>query len=426
MQPFETTARRLTPLHLAAAANWPEAVSLLLAAGADKYAQDSLCWLPIDLALQSGCLEAVELLLEGDCMPQFTTSSGYLRKRMLDCITSCDERLRHALLRTLIRLRPHLGILQPYGDLTLYGCNSEATLVTISEELFLGGYVDLEIPDWGGQTPLMSACLHGLLKLANFFVQHGASISEPHRDSALVAGHSLAATYDPRSLKSNEKLAAKILEAAFNASNTVHSHCRCSPEGFTPVTALRRHLHYTKRRERFELLVMSCLRWPMEAVEKQARAFAIGEVFDRLEMTHTCVNIHKPSKQIAEEERLEIEWEEEELNDQLQQLMEEYDLRRAKFSGSPLEFLDHFFESHELDLYSDEYGRLAWWGTDISNWDDPDLLGPGDEYHKRRKSFLVTSYIMGTENKLRKRICLLSYLTRKPMSDSDNGHGHRN
>jgi hypothetical protein len=164
----------------------------------------------------------------------------------------------------------------------------------------------------------------------------------------------------------------------------------------------------------------------MEAVEKQARAFAIGEVFDRLEMTHTCVNIHKPSKQIAEEERLEIEWEEEELNDQLQQLMEEYDLRRAKFSGSPLEFLDHFFESHELDLYSDEYGRLAWWGTDISNWDDPDLLGPGDEYHKRRKSFLVTSYIMGTENKLRKRICLLSYLTRKPMSDSDNGHGHRN
>jgi ankyrin repeat protein len=389
MQPFETTARRLTPLHLAAAANWPEAVSLLLAAGADKYAQDSLCCLPIDLALQSGCLEAVELLLEGDCMPQFTTSSGYqsttMRERMLNCIISCDERLRHALLRTLIRLRPHLGVLQPYSGLIFRGCNSEATLVTISEELFLGGYVDLEIPDWRGQTPLMSACLHGLLKLANFFVQHGASISTPHRDSTLVAGHYLAAAYDPPPLKSNEKLAAKILEAAFNASNTVHSHCRCSPDGCTPVTALRLQ-HYTKIREIFKL-VMSCLRWPMEAVEQQARAFAIGEVFDRLGMKHTCVNINNPSKQIAEEERLEIEWEEEELNDLLQQLMEEYDLRRAKFSGSPLEFLDHFFESHELDLYLDGYWRPTSWEKDISNWDGPDLLGPGDGYHKFRESF---------------------------------------
>jgi hypothetical protein len=310
-----------------------------------------------------------------------------MRWRMSDLIISCDERLRDALLRTLIRLRPRLGVLQPYGDLIFYGCNSEATLVSISEELFLGGYVDLEIPDWRGMTPLMSACFYGLLNLANLFVQHGASISEPHRDSALVVGHYLAAAYNAFPLKSNEKLAAKILEAAFNASNTVHSHCRCCPEGFTPVTALRRQLRYANKiREKFEL-VMSCLRWPMEAVEQQARAFAIGEVFDRLEMKHTCVNIHNPSKQIAEEERLEIEWEEEELNDQRQQLMEEYDLRRAKFSGSPLEFLDDFFESHELDLYLDGY-----WGPTscvkvISNWDDPDLLGPGEKYHKWRKSF---------------------------------------
>jgi hypothetical protein len=89
----------------------------------------------------------------------------------------------------------------------------------------------------------------------------------------------------------------------------------------------------------------------VNALEQQARAYARGEVCDRLEMTHTCSSILSPCKHISEE-RLEIQWEEEELEDQLERYMEEFDLRRAEFDGGPMEFVEYFFDSQDMDITS--------------------------------------------------------------------------
>jgi hypothetical protein len=100
-------------------------------------------------------------------------------------------------------------------------------------------------------------------------------------------------------------------------------------------------------------------------------------------MTHTCVDIHKPGQQVSEENRLGIESDEDEFYNQLQQLMEEYDVGRTEFSGGFLEYLDRFFEMHELDLpvYEPSIG-YGWLSADDTN-----LLGPGPKYQSSRGSF---------------------------------------
>ena len=401
MQPVEETARRITPLHLAAAANWPEAVSLLLAGGADRYAQDSEYLLPIDIALQSNCAEAVELLLDGDCVPQFTTRHQQgppmtLPWAMAKHISGGEENIMEILVRTLIRLRPFLGDLRLYHDLSRYPSHNNARVVTLAEALFSGGYRDVDMLDENGMTPLMLACESGHPNLAQFFLQHGASASTRHRDLALTAGFFLAQNYSNYCRDWDRQLVADLLQPAFDASSTVESSCLCSPEGFTPVTANRRAQRWYWRGmawERFKFFI-SCLQWPMDAVEEQARAFARGEVFDRLEMTHTCIDMGRPSKHIPDEDRLEIQWEEEELEDQLHQLMDEFDRSRANFDGGPFEFVELFFESHELDLPSHIYsfGRYASC--------DPDLLGPGYCYQSSRCSLTGENIYYGHKEKV--------------------------
>jgi hypothetical protein len=88
------------------------------------------------------------------------------------------------------------------------------------------------------------------------------------------------------------------------------------------VTALGRAIYFHDKRSSFRTLML-CLQWPLHAVKQQACAFALGEVFNRLEMTHTCVDIRRPDRKISEEDRFAIESEEDELYNQLQQLMEE-------------------------------------------------------------------------------------------------------
>ena len=396
MQPVEETARRITPLHLAAAANWPEAVSLLLAGGADRYAQDSEYLLPIDIALLSDCAQAVELLLDGDCVPQFTTQRRHPRVTlpwtMIYQFTNGDENITEILVRTLIRLRPFLGDLRLYHDLSWCSSHNDARVVTVAEALFSGGYRDVDMLDENGMTPLMVACTMDRPNLAQFFFQHGASASTRHRGSTLTAGFFWAKNYSNYSREWSRQLVADLLQSAFDASSTVESSCFCSPEGFTPVTADRRANPYVLW-ERFKFFI-SCLQWPIDAVEEQARAFARGEVFDRLEMTHTCIDMGHSSKHIPDEDRLEIQWEEEELEDQLHQLMEEFDRSRANFDGGPFEFVELFFESHELDLPSQIYSYRA------SNFGDPDLLGPGLYYRSCRPSFTDETIYCGHKEKV--------------------------
>jgi len=118
-------------------------------------------------------------------------------------------------------------------------------------------------------------------------------------------------------------------------------------------------------------------------VEKELRTFAIAVIFDRLGMTHTCLKKNFGKQEILEEYRKEIESEEEEYNNQLRELMREYDMLRVGFSGGPLEFLDYFFELHEQELLDSNH----WSSHRACNRNDKDLLGPGKHYNYRQLSF---------------------------------------
>jgi hypothetical protein len=185
----------------------------------------------------------------------------------------------------------------------------------------------------------------------------------------------------------------KVLQSAFDTSAAVHSHCLCSPDGFTPITALRRQ--YCPLKGRILETCMSLLQWPIGMLERHVRAFALGEVFDRLQMTHTCVDIHNPGQQIPEEDRLEIEDEEEKFHNQLKELMEEYDLGWANFRGDPFKYLDLFFETHEYDVPSCDGPHWHYIGT------DKDLLGPGYSYRSSRLSFTGRRLYYGHKEKVR-------------------------
>jgi ankyrin repeat protein len=393
MEPVEKNYRLLTPLHLAAAANWPEAVALLIANGADRYALDSEQLLPIDFAILTRCSEAVELLSDGDCTPYLimphSSQSMTCPPFMVRAFYSGNETIRNAVLRPLIRVRNSLGTLRPYHDLAFWPGYEQAR-VTMAERIFSEGFQDLEQEDQYGETPLMRACSHGSFKLVKFLIDKGANPLKPHRDLGLTAGYFLARGGRNFIQQSNLspadadlKLCAELLQKAFDRADSIKSYCLCSPDGFTPLTALKRS-EVKDKRHGFQMMMIS-LQWPTSAVERQARAFAVGEIFDRLEMTHTCVNMNEPSEQISEEDRLEIEEEEEEFNDQLRELMEEYDVERSKFNGSPLAFLDWFFEMHEMDLPSQQTAYKERRKKDNKN--DKDLLGPGPNYQGCRYSF---------------------------------------
>ncbi|KAH8655008.1 hypothetical protein BGZ60DRAFT_435416 [Tricladium varicosporioides] len=314
MKPIEKTPRCMTPLHLAAAAHWPEAVKLLLASGADKHAQDSKLRLPIDIAIEANCLQSIDLLLGGNCELQFTTRRlykvGNFPGHILYALFWTNNNIRETILQALIRLQNSLEVLESFHIFPDWA--PEQDIIYVAEKILSAGFVDLELRDKIGNTALMNACLRGRLQ-----------------DSALTAGFFL--------VKGKCLLDCKNIE----------------------------------------------LEWPLHAVEQQVRAFVLGEIFNRLEMTHTCINLERPNHKIPEEDRLEIESEQDEYYCQLQALMEEYDLKRVEFSGGPLEYLDWFLEGKEFDLphIPEAYH------TRLSS-PKYDLLGPGTSYQLCRKSFM--------------------------------------
>jgi hypothetical protein len=384
MRPLENTSLLLTPLHLAAAANWPPAVKLLLASGADQYAQDSELCFPIDFAIHTGCLETIKLLLEGDCISYFTAPRKFkwcnVPGSILFGIQESSELIQNALLGAAFRQKNSLENIGLYQDIA-HNRRPEKSSVLLLEKLISGGFPGLNSRDNFGFTPLMRACYLSRFQVARVLIENGASISTRHRDSGLTAGHFLAlGEFVTLPLDApDSELCAKLLEVGFDVSNITNICCRCSPGGFTPITAVAKR-HPRNGRAILHSFIL-CLRWPTETVEKEVRTFAIAVIFDRLGMTHTCVN--SPGQQILEEDREEIESEEEEFNNQLQELIGEYDMLRVEFSGGPLEFLDYFFELHEQELLDSNHwsSRRAW------NYDDKDLLGPGQHYNYRQFSF---------------------------------------
>lgn len=148
----------------------------------------------------------------------------------------------------------------------------------------------------------MQAYWHGYYQYSRFLLEKkGANTLTSHRDSALTAGFFLAAGMRFDSSKTvDSELFARLLQPAFEVADKVESYCLCCPGGFTPVAALGRSRNGDERCS-FRTLIL-CLQWPLYAVEQQARAFALGEVFNRLQMTHTCAiyasQVNKSPKRI--------------------------------------------------------------------------------------------------------------------------------
>lgn len=370
----------MTPLHLAAAVGWPEAVRLLLAAGSNKFAVDAERGFPLDYALQCKCWDAAELLLEGECLSYFTRPQFPI---MMEMISAGSDTLQTACISALCHSQLSQSEVQAYHQFA--PLRYERNLIRFAERLFLAGYTDLELRDEFGMTALMRASQCRNSHMIKFLMDKGARISPPLGTTGLAAGHLLFShllfAKWHREARDDEACAI-LLQAAFDITTPVQSCCLCSPEGFTPITALIRQHWYDTRstRREFEGLI-SILRWPNPLVEKYVRIYALGEVFNGLEMTHTCIRPGRLSACIPDEDRLEIESEEEELHEQLQGLMEFYDQERAIFDGAPLDFLDTFLRLDELALPSFEDKFY------LSYERNTNIIGPGMNYRTCRYSF---------------------------------------
>lgn len=396
MRPIEETRRRLTPLHLAAAAQWPEGVELLISNGADKYAQDSELCFPIDLAIQNRCTRSVELLLNCDCRPYIIRSCEYqsttLPRDFLAVGYDGEDAMQDIMVSALARQRHQLAVIRPYHDLGGYICKNAATF---ANKIFLAGFHDLEQYDEGGMTPLMNVCNSGSWNMAAFLLEKGADVSTLHRNTTLTAGHFAVQRlhwnllpYVLTPLKWIEELKPeqwrRILDSAFDVSGNVASDCLCSPEGYSPTSTLNRSdTNFHEKRCTFRVLSSYC-KWSKSVLEHQLRCFARGEVFNRLGMTHTCLRLHSERsggdfRDFLDEDRREIEWEEEELSHQLDTMMDDYDSLRLEFDGDPFDYFDNFFETLDRSLKPVQHSifQLRLWADG-----DSDVLSPGELYER--------------------------------------------
>jgi ankyrin repeat protein len=393
-RPRERTDQQLTPLHLAAAANWLEGIEILLAGGADKYAQDSNQRFPIDHAFQVQSLKSIELLLEGDCVPYFERSQSIPPLTIGWCIgpalLQSSGGIQNAIIGSLAAHRHLLKDIRPYHDLMILSYGAESELMTAAG-LFSAGFQDLDQTDVTGKTPLMLACSLALFEMIPYLLEFGADPSKPHRDSNLTAGYFLLgnctyATWRP----SDFERCAKVIQVAFDQSGTIVSTCRCSPKGFTPISAIFQSYRASWDRREILRAFLPWVRWPSHMIQEQVRAFALGEIFNRLEMTHTCIRLYRPDQQVLDEDRLDIEDEEEELNIQLQELMNRFETLRAGFGGNHLDLLDCFLEDLEQDL--PPLGNSC---SRAYDWKNKNLLGPGRVYGYSRYNFKGEQILYG-------------------------------
>ncbi|MCJ1380765.1 hypothetical protein MMC17_003874 [Xylographa soralifera] len=276
-------------------------------------------------------------------------------------------------------------MIKPYHDLaSVRGRQAQS----FAEKLFQAGFWNVDEYDENGMTPLMTTCYYCTTSMARFLLHHGADLNMTHRDANLRAGH-----YFPFNAKIwrpslyfwckwedslGQEHEAALLKAAFAISGLVESRCRCSPDGFSPVTAMFRTCSYKAfhlKKKSFEVM-MRHLNLQHSDKMKQWRCLVVIEMFDRLELTHTCIDHLPPVRIFPEDDRLEIEEEEEELYVELQSLIKDYDEWQKDFVGDIVACVNSFFDRLDLVLrpYQGIFGNSIWYG------EDADILGPGMRY----------------------------------------------
>jgi hypothetical protein len=258
----------------------------------------------------------------------------------------------------IARHRHRLRAQRPYHDLARNFIDGKA----IAEKLFAAGFRKIEEYDDEGMTPLIRACCWGNMSMVSFLLKHGADLSRCHRSALLRAGHFLF--YDGGSIgfsfyfgrKKGIDLSpqeeARLFRSAFDIAERVDSRCRCSPDGFSPATSTFQadsHDHFFVRRRAFEIFLRH-LNFSEAQLRQQWRSFVRMEIFDRLELTHTCIRQFPAVRTFPEQDRLDIEEEEEEYNFELEILMNGYDNWQKHFDGGILNCVDTFFDKLDQDL----------------------------------------------------------------------------
>lgn len=342
---------------------------------------------PIDIALDVGCIPAVEILLKGNCLPflALNTRDGYtaLPRAFQKVSESDDTRLHDLIIECLLRHKFLLPRLLPYHDLVT---NEWADNIKFAQKLFIAGFQDIEAYNNSGYTPLMVACSNGNIRMASFLLQHGADPYTCHKHVGLRAGHFLC--YDGRNTvfssycvredgfrsKDDEK---RLLEAAFDTSIDVESRCRCSPDGFSPITSLFQQIGHLESiydvKESFERLICSLDSSPADR-KIYWRAFIMSETFNRLGMTHTCIKLHSADRLFPDCRRIEIEEEEVEDFFELEEIVARFDLFSERFGDDLSKCVDEFFDDLDGDLRPKGPFAIGATWTDT----DPDCLGPGE------------------------------------------------
>lgn len=114
-----------------------------------------------------------------------------------------------------------------------------------------------------------------------------------------------------------------------------------------------------------------------EELEMWWQSFTRVEIFDRLEMTHTCFSsIYPEVRGIPEDERLQILEEEEELCWQLENFLTDRGDMKKSFIGRADDFNMMFFDY--LDQMLETLQPWFQWGSCMWAVNNHDILSPGE------------------------------------------------
>lgn len=371
----------ISPLHFAAAVSWSAGVETLISMGYSRFQVDGNGETPLDIAVDVGCIPAVEAFLKGDCLALFANQrdkNSTLPLAFLKVAESDNSSLHGIIIECLSRHKFLLPGLTPYHDLA---SQKYADNIEFAQKLFIAGFQDIEVYNHNGYTPLMLACTYGNIRMASFLLQHGANPSKSHEYAYLRAGHFLhyGRIHDPGfDWREDEK---RLLEVAFDTSIDIHSRCRCSPDGLSPITSLFRgtcmigldttyHL-----KENFQRMIRN-VDCSFVDMRRYWRAFIVCETFNRLEMTHTCLKLHPIIQHFPDNRRIEIEDEEEELFFELEEVVARFDLFSENRQDDLSECVDEFFDDLDGDLRPrSSLPEWTWWDEDTG------FLGPGEEFN---------------------------------------------
>lgn len=373
--PFPYTAQRgqqISPLHFAAAASWPEGVETLVSIGHSRFQADFNGKTPLDMAIDVQCIPAVEILLTGDCLEFFTYTTREkvtaLPKAFRKVANRGDSRLNDIIIKCLLRHKFLLPSLLPYHDLA----REKSAKIKFAEQLFIAGFRDIEAYDSSGYTPLMIYCANGDIRMASFLMQRGADPRKCHEHGGFRAGHLLcygvmemAEPFSPVNIAREYGFRAKsyekeIIKVALDTSVDIGSYCRCSLDGFSPIIAMfhgRQFADTFYRKQNFQYLISNID--SLTDRKKYWRAFVMGEVFDRLGMTHTCTTLYPKHRFFPDNRRIEIEDEEQELFFRLEEIVARFDLFSENFGDDLSRCVDEFFDDLDSDLRRN--GPFEYW-----------------------------------------------------------------